>query len=153
MWKSEIHGNDDKLPTVSQWMKTTSKEAWEVTRLVKLIWTPNVFDNYSLDTESFRIRIGPNHSFFEVLEENLELWIEDRSVLAVSFTSDKKPQMTFELLEKEQADWSPLGDHGWKLGQVEAKQIKRAKTKTRSNSSNLVAGPQQALEGPLTDPA
>lgn len=144
VWKSELHGNDDKLPTVAQWMKTVNSDAWGVTRLVKLIWTPNLYDNFSLDTEVYRFRVSPSHSLFEVLEENLELWVENMSVLALQLDSGKKSTMTLLTLDNEQAEWTALGANGWRLGQVEAKPKAKREYKTRK-----LRAPEQP---PLSEP-
>lgn len=152
MWKSEIHGSDDKLPTVAQWMKSTSKDHWGAPKIVKMIWIPNLFDNYSLDTEYFRVRIGPNHGFFSVLEETLDTWVEDRSVLTVCLSDDKKPALIFDILVNERADWSPLGDYGWKLGQVEAYKLERAKTKTLKRQIQSQLALSELPEAPSNTP-
>lgn len=145
-WKSELHGNDDKLPTLSQWIKTVSSEAILATRLVKLIWTPNLYDNYSLDTEVYRFRISPNHALFNVLEEELENWLENMTVLALQLEGTKKPSITLLTLDNEVGEWSALGDHGWKIGQVEAKPKKTSSAKTRTKSATLPTPPQDALQ-------
>lgn len=146
-WKSELHGTDDKLPTVHQWLKTVSSEAKEVTRIVKLIWTPNMFDNYSLDTEAFRVRITPNHPLFDVLEENLEEWIEQGDVLAIQLDCGRKVSITLLTLDNEVGEWSALGDHGWKMQGIEAKPKKKVEAKTRKRVGTSSSPSQDAPEG------
>lgn len=146
-WKSELHGSDDKLPTVSQWMKTVSSEAKISIRLVKQLWIPNLFDNYSLDTESYRFRVPPSHGLFRVLEDNLEDWIENDAVLALHLSDSKKPEMTLLTLDNEMSVWSEMGAYGWKLGQVEAKPKKTSGYKTRKSNALSSALPSEPQEG------
>lgn len=133
-WTSELHGQSDALPTVNQWIKTVSKECAEATRLIKLIWTPNMYENYSLDTEAFRLRVPANHFLFQVLKDNLEDWINTDVVLALEIEKLKIPKVSLITLDNEQCDWDPLGEYGWKCGQVSAR-AKNVTSKTRTKSA------------------
>lgn len=145
-WTSELHGQSDALPTVNQWIKTVSRECAEATRIVKLIWCPNMYQNYSLDTEAFRLRVPEKHFLFQVLQDNLEDWINSDVVLALEIEKLKIPKVTLITLENEQCDWDPLGEYGWKSGQVTAK-AKNVASKTRSKQDATKSHPpHSALE-------
>lgn len=128
-WTSELNNTSDSLPTVTQWLQTVSTECCEATRLVKIIWIPNLYNNYSLDTEAYRVRIAPSHSLYQTLEDHLEQWIEQGVVLGVSVEKGKSPKVTLVTLDNEECDWDALGDRGWKFGPVRAKR-KNVSTKT-----------------------
>lgn len=133
-WTSELHGTSDSLPTVSQWMKTVSTECCEATRIVKLIWCPNMYESYSLDTEAYRIRIGKGHPLFEVLEDNLDEWIQAGTVIASQVVKGRKATVILLTLDNETCEWDALGEHGWKSGQVIAK-VKNVPAKTSKQKS------------------
>lgn len=151
-WTSELHGQSDSLPTVNQWIKTVSKECAEATRIVKLIWTPNMYENYSLDTEAFRLRVSPNHFLFQILEDNLEDWVNADTVLALEIEKLKIPKVTLITLDDEQCEWDVLGENGFKAGQVTAKQKKRVSKNSGTKFKAGSTGPGKPAEGPSATP-
>lgn len=135
-WTSELHNQSDALPTVKQWLTTISREGSQVAKIIKLIWTPNLYTNYSLDTESYRFRVTESHYLFSVIEDNLTDWIENDTVLALQIEGFKAPTMTLLTLDTEQGDWTELGTHGWKIGAISARK-KDVTTKTRQKRTPL----------------
>lgn len=148
IWTQTQETDPDKLPSVRQWMNTVSAEALEPVRLVKVIWTPNLYSNYSLDTEAFRVRVKPTDALFAVLENNLDDWIENDVVLAIKIEGRKIPKVTLMTLDSEKCDWDSLGDYGWKSSNFAARK-KNVQSKTRTKPATLPsdeAAPQEAQE-------
>ena len=149
IWSQTQETDPDKLPSVNQWIKTVSAEALEPVRLVKLIWTPNLYDNYSLDTEAFRVRVKPGNYLFDILQQNLEEWVEGDIVLAIKIEGRKIPKITLMTLDSEQCDWDAIGEYGWKMSNVRARK-KNVTSKTRSKGATPPCDPgdtQEPLEG------
>lgn len=140
IWSQTQESDADKLPSVNQWIKTVSSEALEPVRLVKMIWTPNLYDNYSLDTEAFRVRIKPKDLLFEILEANLNDWMESDVVLAIKIEGRKIPRITLMTLDSEKCDWDSLGDYGWKMSNLKSR-VKNVSSKTRLKQSTLPSEP------------
>lgn len=145
IWSQTQETDPDKLPSVAQWIKTVSAEALEPVRLVKLIWIPNLYDNYSLDTEAFRVRVKPGNYLFDILQQHLEEWVEGDIVLAIKIEGRKIPKITLMTLDSEQCDWDSIGDYGWKMSNVRARK-KNVTSKTRSKSATLPPDPGDTEE-------
>lgn len=120
VWTSELNNTSDALPTVTQWAKTVSAECAEATRIVKLIWCPNLYNSFSLDTEAYRVRIGENHPLYQVLQDNVEAWVEQGAVVAMQVIKGRKTSINLLTLGGEECDWDELGSHGYKAGPVRA---------------------------------
>lgn len=144
-WTSELSNFNDSLPTLYRWMKTVSAECASATRLVKMIWKPNQYLSYSLDTEAYRVRFAEEHPLYQVLEDYLDTWIEQDVVIALSVEGGKKPVITLVTLDTEQCEWSELGDFGYKAGAVSAK--KSVSSKTRKAKAPTPELPILPLEG------
>lgn len=136
----------DKLPSVRQWMTTVSKEALEPVRIIKLIWLPNLYDNYSLDTEAFRLRIAPNQQLFQVLEDNLDEWLETGAVLGLQIEGSKRPKITLMTLDGEECEWDPLGEHGFKMSNLTAKKKPKSKTRSSQTAGTAIRAASEAQE-------
>lgn len=140
VWTSELNNQSDSLPTLSQWVKTVSNECAESTRIVKLIWIPNLYENFSLDTEAYRFRVSPSHPLFEVVEENLEEWVETGVVVALSAEKSKILRVSLLTLDGETCDWDALGSNGWKAGPVrKTPKNVTAKTSVKRSKKNEAA--------------
>lgn len=136
----------DKLPSVKQWMRTVSKEALEPVRIVKLIWLPNLFDNYSLDTEAFRLRVAPSQQLFQILEDNLDEWLETGAVLGLQIEGSKRPKITLLTLDGEECEWDALGEHGFKMSNLAARKKPKGKTRASQTASTAVPTASEAQE-------
>lgn len=121
VWVSEIANYSDTLPTAKQWLSTASKDQLPVLRVVKLIWSPNKFQSFSVDTEFFRLRVPEDHPLYVILESYLDSWVEEDIVLALSFTSDKLPQVQLQTMDAESCTWELLGSKGYKAVRFTAK--------------------------------
>lgn len=147
-FESQLNNDADRLPTVKQWASSISKEGMEAVRLVKVIWMPNMYESYSLDTECFRLRISPNHTLFDILETHIEDWLESGAVLGLSVEGKKLTKVTLMTLDDEECEWDPLGEHGWKMSHVKAKKRPQTKTRLSQTSTPKSTPPENALQGP-----
>lgn len=147
VYESELNSNADKLPSVFQWLKTVSKEATVPVRIVKVLWFPNLYNNYSLDTEAYRLRVSEGDSLYQVLEANLENWLESGCVIGLEVTGQKVRKIKLSILETDECDWDQLGEHGWKCSAVRPKTNPKSKTRFKSNAAPEPTDPQQPQEG------
>lgn len=145
-FESQANAEADKLPTLSQWAKVVSKDALLPTRLVKIIWTPNQYNSYSLDTEAYRLRVAESHGLYQVLKDYLEDWIHEGAVLSLSITPGKTLKVTLSTLDNEECSWEPLGEMGYKM-----QELKRVK-KTVSAKTQKGAKSEKPSELPPTGP-
>ena len=127
-----ISGNakDDqvKLPSFLQWLKTLPSDSPVIHKVVKLVWFPNQFPNFTVDTESFRLRLSTQ--MFDQLEVSdlFEDAIQRKAVLSVVVDPAKKGEWEIEELEGETGNWEKLGESGYRCSVEDKpkKSIKRA---------------------------
>lgn len=143
-WTSELANTDDRLPSIKQYLKNVSKDALDVTFLIKLIWFPSSIPNYTLDTEAFRLRIPSDNYLYTVLEENLEDWVENERVIGIQIESKIPLRLTLIELESDTAPWSELGELGIKLGKVSARGKKKPDGKNPRNPKTKLYAPPEA---------
>lgn len=146
VWVSEINNFNDSLPTAKQWLTTATLEMLPVLKPVKLIWLPNKFLSYTVETESFRIRLSEEHMLYPIFETYLESWIEEGAVLALSFTTDRKPQLQLETMDSETCTWEELGKQGFKAVRFAAKRKPiepKTPTKKAAKVTTATSEPQE----------
>jgi len=137
----------DKLPSLKQWIRSVHKEALEPIRIVKVVWLPNLYKSYTLDTEVFRLRIGEGQQLYQILEDHLDSWLDEEVVLALQIEGSKIPKVTLMTLDNEQCEWDALGDHGFKMRNLTAKKKPRNKTRSLQSGSTPVPAPSEPQEG------
>lgn len=95
--QNDIDVTEERLPTLRQYVK--SKEGKNIPKkfLVTLIWIPNKFPSYSIETEHFRASIGSKTAIGKLLKDN---WVDllDSDVatfMSVTVKDDKVAAMRF----------------------------------------------------------
>lgn len=59
----------EKKPTVRQFLKENKDANYPICSTIRTIWFPGNWDNYSLETDSFRVSIGPKHPLYAILDK------------------------------------------------------------------------------------
>lgn len=65
-----LDAQQEKLPTLRQYLKTNGKTKRPKKFLVCKIWIPNKYPSYSLETEHFRASVGKSTALGKVLRDN-----------------------------------------------------------------------------------
>ena len=112
--EGNVKDNQISLPSFSQFLKTTPLEDKEFRKFIRVIWFPNKFPNFTVDTESFRLRIPLTDDNTIEITDEFESAIKGQKVLCVVFNPSEKGQWTIEELEGETGDWEELGSNGFK---------------------------------------
>lgn len=114
-----------QLPTFRQWCKEANEHLLKPARPVKLIWLPNRYPSFSLETEVFRLRIDDSNPNYE----SMLTWIESQTnlerVIAIWPTSKERYAYKIDVLPGERAFYEALGDFGLKLTRVEKAKIEK----------------------------
>jgi len=58
-----------KKPTLRQFIKEQTDAKYPLSSTIRLVWFPGNWDNYSLETDSFRVSIGVSHPLYAVLDK------------------------------------------------------------------------------------
>lgn len=126
----------DEVPTFSKWVKTVVDETARIPQIVEVIWLPNLYSNYTLQTRSYRFRVPKGHPYFPIIEQYLNAWKNDGSVLCLIADNFPKPTLELEVLEDSTSVWEELGDSGFKITNIKAlKKPSAAKTRTQKSSN------------------
>lgn len=120
--------NFEKLPTFREYCKAKGTEAEKSLKVVTVVWFPNQFPNFTLDTESFRLRINCKEDDSIETTDFLETAIQQEQILAVRVTDAKKLAYEVDVLPNESGTWETLGTNGYKCTVNERKPAKRRKS-------------------------
>lgn len=101
-----------KLPTLRQWLKTVGEGKIAQAYMVTKVWKPNVYSNFTFETEKFRVRIDENHPLYSDLISLVPEWCKEDMALAVAVDEERDGSFEFKDLE-ENVDWQELGETGY----------------------------------------
>jgi hypothetical protein len=86
----EVSGKDaprEKKPTLFQFIKETSDITYPYFAGIEIIWLPGKWDNFSIETSTYRASIAPSHGLYEVI---------DRSIVRILTDTDTKLLLAIE---------------------------------------------------------
>jgi hypothetical protein len=141
------------LLSFKNWVKENPEIALKKISIVEIVWLPNKFKNFCLDTESFRLRIPFQKEQELELLDYFEDAVTEGKVLFVQCTSIERASYTVDVLPKERGSWELLGSKGYKCTVEErnqTKENKRAQKKPVNEEVNVTSedsSTQDALEG------
>jgi hypothetical protein len=127
--------NFEKLPTFREYCKAKGQEAEKSLKVVTVVWFPNQFPNFTLDTESFRLRINCQEDDSIETTDFLESAIEQEQVLAIRVTDAKKLAYEVDVLPNESGTWEKLGSNGYKCTVNERKSVKKPRVSKSQQTS------------------
>lgn len=82
--------------------------------LVTKVWTPNVYDNFTFETEKFRVRVDDSHPLYDSLVAIIPDWFKEDMALAICVDEARDGSFDFKDSE-ENVDWQKLGETGYLL--------------------------------------
>jgi hypothetical protein len=108
----------EKKPTIAQFIKQTKRPKNNVRSVVNVVWLPGKFDNFTLQTDRFRVIITPKHVFYGGLQEFFANSSTAETPIGIEITDwDKGAYMLYE--PKERGMWQELGDSGYRWARDE----------------------------------
>jgi hypothetical protein len=103
----------EKLPTIGQFIKRNKRPKNNVKSIATLVWTPGKFDNFTIQTERFRVIISNKHVFYSALSEFFANSETAETPIGVEITDwDKGSYMLYE--PKISGMWQELGNSGYR---------------------------------------
>lgn len=103
----------EKLPTIGQFVKRNSKPKTNVKLITKLCWLPGKFDNFTLQTERFRVIITPKHPFYRGLQDFFANSETAETPIGIEITDwTRGAYMLYEPQQKGM--WQELGNSGYR---------------------------------------
>lgn len=129
----------DEIPTFSKWSKTIEDFEAVIPHVVEVIWLPNLYSNFTLQTSSYRFRVPKGHPYFEVVSNFIQEWKEEGAVLVLTSSAFPKPQIELQVLEDSISIWEELGDAGFKVTNIKAPSKSGAKKTRKSDSAKSPA--------------
>lgn len=104
-----------KLPTLKQFLSKRGKAPLPAYYPVTLVWEPNQFPNWTIQTEYFKVRISEDNPFYKALAETITTAVREDMALGVSISEDLDGKWALVHISTEKADWEGLGASGWKI--------------------------------------
>lgn len=112
MFGTEVTENArKKAPTFRQWCKEQSNFTGPLECNVRIIWLPGRWDNYTLETEHFRLRVESTSPLYEGLRKELDEFTKAEHGLSVTVT-DTNPGKFYLSPGSITGYWSFIDDIG-----------------------------------------
>jgi hypothetical protein len=110
---SDTGSNPTPKQTFKQFCASATDKQCTQLFTVDVIWLPNKFSNYTLETHKFRLRITDTSQLFEPLGEFVGVLPNYIFELKVKIVDRESGE--FELVEnnKTKGEWKKLGASGW----------------------------------------
>jgi hypothetical protein len=103
----------EKLPTLAQFVKRTKEPKSKPLHVVELVWLPGKFDNFTLQTQYYRIIISSKHPFYRHLRSFFADSQTAEIPVAVRITDWQQGSYMFEQ-PKSNGVWRELGVSGYR---------------------------------------
>lgn len=89
--------SEERLPTLRQYIKAKKGKNIPKKFLVRLIWVPNKFPSYSIETEHFRASVGKDTAVGKLLKENWDEIVDSslQTLMAIEVEKDVPTAMRF----------------------------------------------------------
>ena len=105
-----------KKPTLRQYLKELPKDVKDVKSAVHLVWLPGQWDNYTLQTEDFRVIVSRDHKLYRHLRDNLDAFTKGTQTLDVVVTDRAKVSFRLSVNDEKRGEWFFVGgDAGLKF--------------------------------------
>jgi len=100
-----------KRPTLRQYLKNTTETNRPKRHLLIVLWRPNKFDSFGLETEHFRTNVTVQSSLGLAIGEFLESYetVTKKVYVVVSIDDNGKYSLSF-VLGREKGSFSEVGD-------------------------------------------
>lgn len=86
----DYSGNEEKKPTIRQYLKELPKNVTDIKSTVRLIWLPGQWNNYTLQCDDFRVIVSKGHQLFDGLRANVDVFTKGSQTLDV-IVIDREP--------------------------------------------------------------
>lgn len=102
----------EKLPTLAQFLKRTKETKSKIQSRVTLIWLPGKFNNFTLQTEYYRVIISPKHPLYGHLRAFNNAGNESNDIgFDIAITDWTKG--SYMLVPNERnGNWTEIGESG-----------------------------------------
>jgi hypothetical protein len=116
-WLSEDYSaKDEKLPTIRQYLKELPSDAQDIKSTVRIIWLPGRWDNFTLQTDHFRVVVSRQHKLYSQLRDNVDDFTKGTHTLDLLITDRAKVSYRLSLNNEERGEWFFIGgDAGLKF--------------------------------------
>ena len=111
--KTTTTSSTERKPTLNQWLRKLGKTKMAQQYLVMLIWTPGEFDNFTLETEKFRVILRNGHELYSALDAFTSDSATAEQGLAI--VVDERRDGKFSIVESDEpGGWEEVGANGQK---------------------------------------
>jgi hypothetical protein len=109
--KSDTQGKPK--PTVFQFCRSLKESKFPHVSKLEVVWLPNQWPNYTLDTEDFRLRISEDSPLFTGFRDLFEQFLKEGVPLQITvFGSDG--DFEIDRIPDKQCTWEKISTTGYK---------------------------------------
>jgi hypothetical protein len=113
---TDYSANEEKLPTIRQYLKELPKDVTDIKSTVRIVWLPGQWDNYTLQCDDFRVIVSRNHKLYGQLRDNFDDFATGTTTLDVIVTDRAKVSYRLSVNQEELGEWFFIGgDAGLKF--------------------------------------
>lgn len=104
-----------KLPTLRQWIANNTNINYDKHYAVTKIWEPNLYPNWSLETDSFIIRLPSATADVANLVQLVEQCRENCRAIGIRLDKDRKGDYFLGVFPLDEWVWRRLGSSGYSI--------------------------------------
>ena len=98
-----------KVPTYNQFLKRVGRENATGLYLVNLIWLPGQFDNFTLQTDEFRLIVRSGTKLYAALSNRLDEWSKGNASMSIDIPEGGNGMYRF-VETQDAGEWFFVGD-------------------------------------------
>jgi len=115
-------------PTLYQFLSEKNLKKYPFISKVEVIWLPNRWPNYTIDTEDYRLRIVESSSLYTSFQGLLKNYMDEGIPMQVSIL-DSDGTFDIDKIPEKQCKWEPLSSTGVKMTQLTKLWVPKSSTK------------------------
>jgi hypothetical protein len=105
----EYNAREEKLPTIRQYLKELPNDAKDIKSTVRLVWLPGQWNNFTLETDHFRVIVNPKHKLYGQLRDNFDAFSKGTETLDVVVIDRKSVSYRLNINSEERGEWFFIG--------------------------------------------
>jgi hypothetical protein len=106
----EYSAKQEKKPTLRQYLKELPKDVRDIKSTVRVIWLPGRWDNYTLETDDFRIIVNQRSKLYAALRNRVDDFTKGSETLDVHVTDRATISYRISTNPEESGEWFFIAD-------------------------------------------
>lgn len=104
----------EKLPTIAQFVRRTKEPQSKPIHKVELVWLPGKFNNFTLQTQHYRVVISSQHPFYGLLRDFFADQDTAETPIGIRITDWSHGSYMLEKPDRTLGMWQELSTSGYR---------------------------------------